>query len=284
MRSTLAMKFFKDAMTSEANNEAEVQDTSSWRLHNLKGNIQFKDVTFHYPTRPSVSVLQNVNLSIHPGEIVAVVGLSGSGKSTLVALLLRLYEPTSGKILIDNHSLNELDVRWLRQQLGVVSQEPRLFSTDIASNISYGCERSISHTDIEKAAKQAHAHGFIMALPEGYKTVVDNSRLSGGQKQRIAIARALVRDPAVLVLDEATSALDAESEHFVQQALEESMKRHGHKKRTILVIAHRLSTIRLADRIIVMHGGQISEVGSHDELLKLDGEYARLTRRQVSTL
>ncbi|KAI5058685.1 hypothetical protein GOP47_0026855 [Adiantum capillus-veneris] len=253
-------------------------------LQNFKGNIQFKDVTFHYPTRPSVSVLRNVNLSIHPGEIVAVVGLSGSGKSTLVALLLRLYEPTSGEILIDNHSINELDVRWLRQQLGVVSQEPRLFSTDIASNISYGCERSISHTDIVRAAKQAHAHGFIMALPEGYKTVVDNSRLSGGQKQRIAIARALVRDPGVLVLDEATSALDAESEHFVQKALEESMKRCGKQKRTVLVIAHRLSTIRLADRIVVMRGGRISEVGSHDELLKLDGEYARLTRRQMSTL
>eukprot|EP00250_Pteridium_aquilinum_P008438 c17944_g1_i1 orf=506-2728(-) len=254
------------------------------RLPNFKGKIQFNDVSFHYPTRPSIPVLQNVNLCIHPGEVVAVVGLSGSGKSTLVALLLRHYEPTNGEILIDNISLDKLDVRWLRQQLGVVSQEPRLFSTDIASNISYGCGKSVTFTDIERAAKQAHAHGFIKALPEGYKTVVDNSRLSGGQKQRIAIARALVRDPTVLVLDEATSALDAESEHFVQKALEEAMHRDGQQKRTVLVIAHRLSTIRLADRIVVMKGGRVSEVGSHDELLKLDGEYAKLTRRQMSTL
>lgn len=255
--------------------------TQGLRLPDFKGKIQFKNVSFHYPTRPSVPVLQNVNLCIHPGEIVAVVGLSGSGKSTLVALLLRHYEPTNGEILIDNFSHDKLDVRWLRQQLGVVSQEPRLFSTDIASNISYGCEKNLSFSDIEKAAKQAHAHGFIMALPEGYKTVVDNSRLSGGQKQRIAIARALVRDPAVLVLDEATSALDAESEHFVQKALEEAMHRDGQQRRTVLVIAHRLSTIRLADRIVVMQGGRVSEMGSHEELLRLDGQYAKLTRRQM---
>lgn len=252
------------------------------RLPDLKGRIQFKNVSFHYPTRPSIPVLQNVNLCINPGEIVAVVGLSGSGKSTLVALLLRHYEPTSGEILIDNFSLPKLDVKWLRQQLGVVNQEPRLFSMDIASNISYGCGKSVSLADIEKAAKQAHAHGFIMVMPDGYKTVVDNSRLSGGQKQRIAIARALVRDPPVLVLDEATSALDAESEHFVQKALEEAMHRDGLQKRTVLVIAHRLSTIRLADRIVVMQGGRVSESGSHEELLRLDGEYAKLTRRQMS--
>lgn len=258
--------------------------TQGLQLPDFKGKIQFKDVSFQYPTRPSIPVLRNVNLFIHPGEIIAVVGLSGSGKSTLVGLLLRHYEPSSGEILVDGFPLNELDIKWLRQQLGVVSQEPQLFSTDIASNISYGCGRTVTYTEIERAAKQAHAHDFIMALPEGYNTVVDNSRLSGGQKQRIAIARALVRDPAILLLDEATSALDAESEHFVQKALDKAMFRDGQKKRTVLVIAHRLTTIRLADRIVVMRGGRVSEIGSHDELLRLDGEYARLTRRQMSTL
>ncbi|BFI25167.1 protein MpABC4 [Marchantia polymorpha subsp. ruderalis] len=254
------------------------------KLPEVRGRIQFNDICFQYPARPQVPVLRNVSFSIFPGELVAVVGLSGSGKSTIVGLLLRLYEPSHGQILIDGVPLNDLDIKWFRHQLGVVSQEPRLFSMDIASNISYGCSRSITTQDIEKAAKQANAHDFIMALPDGYKTIVDNVRLSGGQKQRIAIARALLRDPAILVLDEATSALDSESEHLVQKALDRAMRGDGKRKRTVLVIAHRLSTIRAAHRIVVMHQGQIAEMGSHDELIKLDGEYARLTRRQLSTL
>lgn len=254
------------------------------QLPELKGKIQFKDVSFQYPARPTVPVLRNVNLCIYPGELIAVVGLSGSGKSTLVSLLLRHYEPSSGEILVDGYPLKDLDIRWFRRQLGVVSQEPRLFSMDIASNMAYGCGRSVSSVELERVARQAHAHDFIKALPDGYNTVVDNSRLSGGQKQRIAIARALLRDPAILILDEATSALDAESEHYVQKALEKAMHNDGKQKRTVLVIAHRLSTIRSADRIIVMQGGRIAEIGSHDELLRLDGEYAKLTRRQMSTL
>eukprot|EP00249_Psilotum_nudum_P010892 c22832_g1_i4 orf=1294-2472(+) len=254
------------------------------QLQGLKGNIQFKNVSFHYPARPLVHVLQNVNLTIHPGELVAVVGLSGSGKSTLVALLLRMYEPLSGEILVDGFSLSQLDVKWFRQQLGVVSQEPRLFSMDIASNIAYGCGRKVDLKEIERVARQAHVHDFIMSLPDGYKTVVDNGRLSGGQKQRIAIARALLRYPVVLIFDEATSALDTETEHFIQKALERAAHQGGKRKQTVLVIAHRLSTIRSSDRIVVMQNGRIAEMGSHEELLKVNGEYARLTQRQLSTL
>lgn len=254
-------------------------------LPSVKGCIQFADISFSYPTRSHAPVLRNVNLTINPGELVAVVGLSGSGKSTLVSLLLRLYEPTSGQVVVDGVPLKELDIKWFRKQLGVVSQEPRLFSMDIASNIAYGCGTNASQLDIERAAKLANAHDFITSLPDGYKTMVDNSRLSGGQKQRIAIARALLRDPAILVLDEATSALDAESEHLVQKALDRAMRGNGGRhKRTVLVIAHRLSTIRAADRIVVMTNGEVAEMGSHDELLKLNGEYARLTKRQLSTL
>ncbi|CAM6034214.1 unnamed protein product [Sphagnum compactum] len=252
------------------------------KLPEVQGHIQFADITFQYPTRPQAYVLRNVNLSLYPGELVAVVGLSGSGKSTLVGLLLRHYEPLGGQILIDGVPLTSLDIKWFRQQLGVVNQEPRLFSMDVASNIAYGCGRKVSHVDIERAAIQANAHDFIMSLPEGYKTLVDNSRLSGGQKQRIAIARALLRDPSILILDEATSALDAESEHYVQ--VDHAMRGDGKRKRTVIVIAHRLSTVRAANRIVVMKNGQIAEMGSHEELLRKDGEYAHLTRRQQTTL
>lgn len=220
---------------------------------------------------------------MHPGEVLAIVGLSGSGKSTIVNLLLRLYEPTNGQILIDGFSLGELDIKWLRERIGYVGQEPKLFHMDISSNIRYGCTRDITQEDVEWAAKQAYAHEFISSLPNGYKTLVDDDLLSGGQKQRIAIARAILRDPAILILDEATSALDAESEHNVKGVLR-AVRSESMAKRTVIVIAHRLSTIQAADRIVVMDGGQVVEMGSHRELLHQDGLYARLNRRQADAV
>ncbi|PIN17383.1 Peptide exporter, ABC superfamily [Handroanthus impetiginosus] len=253
------------------------------KLQKLIGRVEFVDVSFFYPSRIEVPVLQDFNLAVHPGEVVAIVGLSGSGKSTLVNLLLRLYEPTNGEILIDGYPMKELNIKWLRERIGYVGQEPRLFRMDISSNIKYGCPRDVSQQDVERAAKQAFAHDFILALPNGYQTLVDDDLLSGGQKQRIAIARAILREPSILILDEATSALDAESEHNVKGVVH-GVRSDLKTKRTVFVIAHRLSTIQTADRIIVMDGGKIVEMGSHTELVRKDGLYARLTRRQADAV
>ncbi|XP_054823571.1 ABC transporter B family member 26, chloroplastic-like isoform X2 [Prosopis cineraria] len=252
------------------------------KLQRLMGHVDFINISFHYPSRPTVPVVQHVSFSVHPGEVVAIVGLSGSGKSTLVNLLLRLYEPTNGQILIDGYPLKELDVMWWRERTGYVGQEPKLFRMDISSNIRYGCTRDIKQDDIERAAKQAYAHDFIAALPNGYETLVDDDLLSGGQRQRIAIARAIVRDPTILILDEATSALDAESEYNVQGVFRSV--RSDSTPRSVIVIAHRLSTIKAADRIVVIDGGRVVEIGSHRELLLKDGLYARLTRKQADTM
>ncbi|XAR65112.1 Peptide-transporting ATPase [Bertholletia excelsa] len=249
------------------------------KLPRLMGHIEFMNVSFHYPSRATAPVLKHVSMSVHPNEVVAIVGLSGSGKSTLVNLLLRLYEPTNGQILIDGFPLEDLDIKWFRERIGYVGQEPRLFRMDVGSNIRYGCTRDIKQEDVEWAAKQAYAHDFILSLPNGYNTIVDDDLLSGGQKQRIAIARAILRDPSILVLDEATSALDAESEHYVKGVLR-AVRNDLKTQRAVIVIAHRLSTVQAADRIVVMDGGQIVEMGNHRELLARDGLYARLTKRQ----
>ncbi|XP_061372737.1 ABC transporter B family member 26, chloroplastic isoform X2 [Gastrolobium bilobum] len=257
--------------------------TRGVKLQRLMGRIEFLNVAFHYPSRPTVSVVQHVNFVVHPNEVVAIVGLSGSGKSTLVNLLLRLYEPTNGQILIDGIPLKDLDIMWWRERIGFVGQEPKLFRMDISSNIRYGCTRDVKQEDVEWAAKQAYAHDFISALPNGYETLVDDDLLSGGQKQRIAIARAILRDPKILILDEATSALDAESEHNVKGVLR-SVRSDSATRRSVIVIAHRLSTVQAADRIVVMDNGQIVENGSHRELLLKDGLYARLTRKQADAM
>ncbi|RWR85976.1 ABC transporter B family member 13 isoform X1 [Cinnamomum micranthum f. kanehirae] len=247
-------------------------------LQKVAGKLEFHQVSFAYPSRPHM-VFEDLSFVISAGMTFAVVGPSGSGKSTIISMVERFYDPTSGKILLDGHDLKNLQLKWLRDQMGLVSQEPALFATTIAENILYGRE-SASMEEIMAAAKAANAHSFIQALPRGYDTQAGEmgTQLSGGQKQRIAIARAVLRNPKILLLDEATSALDAESELLVQQALEKIML-----DRTTIVIAHRLSTIRDVDSILVLKNGKVVESGTHLELMsKGDGEYATLVRLQVS--
>ncbi|PTL76486.1 ABC transporter ATP-binding protein [Vitiosangium sp. GDMCC 1.1324] len=246
------------------------------RLPALQGQVDFQAVRFAYPSRQDVPVLQGIDLALAPGEVVAIVGPSGAGKSTIAALLARMYDPQGGRVLLDGRELRSLDPEWLRQQVGTVAQEPMLFASSIADNIRYG-RTDASDAEVEAAARAANAHEFISRFPEGYRTLVGERgvQLSGGQKQRIAIARAVLKNPRLLVLDEATSALDAESEHLVQEALERLMK-----GRTTLIIAHRLSTVIGADRVVVMEGGKVVQSGNHAALMGQEGLYRRLVERQ----
>ena len=241
-----------------------------------EGAVALVGVRFAYPTRPEVMVLDEIDLTIAAGEVVALVGPSGAGKSTVASLLLRLYDPAAGRVTFDGQDVRELDPRWLRAHIGTVSQEPILFSTTVAENIRYG-RPDATDAEVEAAARAANAHGFVERFPEGYKTLVGERgvQLSGGQKQRVAIARAVLKDPRVLVLDEATSALDAESEHLVREALERLMR-----GRTTLIIAHRLSTVMGANRVVVLDGGRIVQSGPHARLVAEDGLYRRLVERQ----
>jgi len=248
------------------------------RLAEIRGEVVLAELDFAYPTRPDMPVLQKLNLTLSPGEVVALVGHSGSGKSTVAALLSRFYDPQGGSIHIDGTRYDELDIGWLREQVGVVSQEPILFATSILDNIRYG-RPAASLDEVMAAAEAANAHDFIGRFPEGYETLVGERgvKLSGGQKQRVAIARALLKDPRILILDEATSALDAESEHLVQEALDRLMQ-----GRTTLIIAHRLSTVKEADRVCVLDQGCLAQQGTHDELVAQDGIYRRLVQHQFS--
>ncbi|CAI0454941.1 unnamed protein product [Linum tenue] len=231
--------------------------------------------------KEQIPILENFHLSVKANEVIALVGPSGSGKTTLVNLLLRLYEPSNGQIYIDEFPLTELDIRWLRENIGYVGQEPKLFHMDVKSNITYGsCGREIKEEEVERAAKLACAHDFILSLPNGYETMVNDNSLSGGQKQRIAIARAIIRKPSILILDEATSALDSQTENFVK-GIVDAFKNDGvMSETTVIVIAHRLSTVESADRIVVMDGGRIVEMGGHKELLLKNGTYSRLVKLQ----
>ncbi|XP_037238401.1 ATP-binding cassette sub-family B member 5 isoform X2 [Falco rusticolus] len=250
------------------------------KLSNFEGNIEFRNIHFVYPTRPEVQVLQGLNMKVNKGQTLALVGSSGCGKSTSIQLLERFYDPVEGQVLADGFDTRSLHLQWLRSRLGLVSQEPILFDCSIAENIRYGDNsRTVSQEEIEEAAKAANIHTFIEKLPEKYNTRVGEkgTQLSGGQKQRIAIARALVRNPAVLLLDEATSALDTESEKIVQKALDNA--RQG---RTCIVIAHRLTTVRTADIIAVIQNGRVVEQGTHSQLLAKEGHYYALVNAQIS--
>lgn len=241
--------------------------------------IVFKDVGFAYPTRPDIQVLQDFSLELKPGKVTALVGSSGSGKSTVAALLARLYDPTTGAIVFGRDDIRELDAKDYRAMIGFVGQEPVLFSGTIRENLAYGRhEIPASDSELEKIASRAHVSEFIERFSEGWETKVGERgvQLSGGQKQRIAIARALLRDPKILILDEATSALDARSEQLVQEALDELMV-----GRTTLIIAHRLSTVANADEVIVLDNGRILERGTHAELLRADGPYKALVESQL---
>ena len=241
-----------------------------------RGGVDIQDVTFHYPSRPNRAALEALSLSIEPGEKVALVGPSGAGKSTVLQLLLRFYDPDSGVVRFDGVDIRQVDLRALRSRLALVPQDPVIFGADAWENIRYG-HVGASDREIRRVAAAAHAEEFIQQLPEGFNTFLGERgvRLSGGQRQRIAIARAMLRDPALLLLDEATSALDAESEQLVQHALEQLMR-----DRTTLIIAHRLATVRRVDRIIMLDGGRIVASGTHEELVAEGGLYSRLASLQ----
>ena len=255
----------------------DIESKEGISAENIQGNINFQNVVFRYPTRPNITVLNNLELEVKPGQFVALVGESGCGKSTTVGLLSRFYDVSGGKLLIDNMPISSYNLKSYRQKVGLVSQEPNLFDMTIRENIAFGCDFIPTNDDIVAAAKEANIHDFVTSLPQGYETMVGQKggQLSGGQKQRIAIARALIKKPKILLLDEATSALDAESEQVVQKALDNAVR-----GRTTVAIAHRLSTIQTADVIYVFKSGKIAEFGNHAKLMSLKGLYYELAVAQ----
>uniref|UniRef100_M1BMC7 Multidrug resistance protein 1, 2 n=3 Tax=Solanum tuberosum TaxID=4113 RepID=M1BMC7_SOLTU len=262
--------------------EIDGEDTRGLVLEDIRGEVEFRNVMFTYPSRPDTVVLKDLNLKIEAGKTVALVGSSGSGKSTVIALIQRFYDANAGAICIDSVEIKSLQLKWLRGKMGLVSQENALFGTSIRENIMFG-KVDATMDEVVAAAMTANAHNFITQLPEGYETKIGErgALLSGGQKQRIAIARAIIKNPVILLLDEATSALDSESETLVQNALDQAIV-----GRTTLVVAHKLSTVRNADLIAVVSNGCISELGAHNELMEKDGQYARLAKlqRQFSSI
>lgn len=256
----------------------DADDPDSESVDSIRGEIELRHVDFTYPSRPEVSIFKDLNLRIRAGQSQALVGASGSGKSSVIALIERFYDPTAGKVMIDGKDIRRLHLKSIRMKIGLVQQEPVLFAANIFDNIAYGKDNA-TEAEVIEAAKAANVHGFVSALPDGYKTAVGERgvQLSGGQKQRIAIARAVLKDPAVLLLDEATSALDAESEAMLQEALERLMR-----GRTTVIVAHRLSTIRGVDSIAVVQDGRITEQGSHGELIARgpEGAYSKLLQLQ----
>ena len=263
-------------LMEESREEVVTQQDQAYPALQLRGDVSFEDVHFHYANRADVNVLTGVNLRIEPGKRVALVGPSGAGKSTIASLLQRFHDPTAGVIKVDGQPLDQYNLTGFRKRIAFVPQEVILFGGDIRSNIAYG-KTDASDAAIRSAAEQANALGFIESFPDGFATVVGERgvQLSGGQRQRIAIARAILRDPDILILDEATSALDASSEKEVQLALDALMK-----DRSSLIIAHRLSTIKNADQIAVLSEGTILEIGTHDTLIAGGGAYKKLVENQ----
>ncbi|KAI3730898.1 hypothetical protein L1987_62078 [Smallanthus sonchifolius] len=260
----------------------DINKTKGKTIPLVRGEIEFRNADFSYPSRPDTPILQGLNLRVKPGKTIGLVGGSGSGKSTIISLIERFYDPVNGEILLDGHRIKSLNLKWLRSQMGLVNQEPVLFATSIKENILFGNE-GVSLDLVELAAKKANAHDFIIKLPESYETQVGQFgiQLSGGQKQRIAIARALLKEPKILLLDEATSALDSESERVVQEALDQASV-----GRTTIIVAHRLTTIRKADKIVVLRSGKVIESGTHEELMRKNngegGAYYQMVQLQQS--
>ena len=271
---------FKYALKDKGKNEKSGTSVSSEKLC-FRGNVEFRNVSFTYPTRKDVVVLKDISFNAQKGEQIALVGPSGAGKSTITSLLFRFYDPSGGEILIDNTNIQQVDLSALRSNMAIVPQEVLLFGGSIRENIEYG-KPGASEEEILEAARKANALEFISNFPEGLDTLVGERgiQLSGGQRQRIAIARAILKDPAILILDEATSSLDSESERLVQDALQQLMK-----GRTSIVIAHRLSTIHNANKIIVIDKGEVREMGTHEELLTLEnGIYRNLSSLQIDVM
>lgn len=260
--------------------EAIITTDKLQKIPNLKGEIEFQDVNFHYPNRSNIEVLRNISFKANQGERIALVGQSGAGKSTLVSLILRFFNPQTGSIKLDTKNIAEYELSPLRNEMAIVPQEVILFGGSIQENIAYG-KPDATLEEIKAAAQKANALEFIESFPDGFDTLVGERgiQLSGGQRQRIAIARAVLKNPTILILDEATSSLDSESEKLVQEALDQLMK-----NRTSIVVAHRLSTIRKADQILVLKNGEIIERGTHEELIKIEnGNYRNLNELQVKT-
>jgi len=267
-------------LMKEPGETVAVEKTALQEEYRLSGGVTFENISFAYPTRREIPVLKNLDLEILPGEQVALVGPSGAGKSTVVSLLLQFYLPDSGELLFDGKNGRNIPLSQLRKQMAFVPQDVMLFGGTIRENIAYG-DPDATDDQIAEAAKKAHAHDFVTAFPEGYQTIVGERgiKLSGGQRQRIAIARAILKDPVILILDEATSSLDSASEALVQDALENLMK-----NRTSFVIAHRLSTVRNADKICVLDKGHVVEIGSHQELMEIpEGLYKSLSKLQFAS-